>query len=415
MTQPLQRDVAVVTPWYPNRELPFRGAFVQAMVQATAPGCDRVTVLHCDAWWSRPGSPQEGIDQAGQALIARVQNICATSAGARMWYVPVPMPGGRTFAQIADRHEKALGVALGGEPIDAPVVHAHVGVPSGWAALHHLPPDARFFVTEHATFLDKILAEPDSREMYRRVLARCDGLFAVGDRMRDLFGTVFPEHLDKISVVPNPISFEEERLKPVTELRRWIYVGGLVPRKGVNWLLDAFAVCHAEDPTLTLTLVGQGELNHQLRSQVAELGLDDAVTFHGAVPPDEALRLMYEHDLLVHPSRMETFGVTVVEAIAAGMPVLVTRCGGPEETLAGIELAAGEFIPVEEGEEAIVDGYRRLRDRFPAGVDLAHARGTLSERFGFAAVRRAHHGAWFPHLTPVAAGAGRPVADQNEE
>lgn len=415
MGTPPARDVAIVTPWYPNRELPFRGAFVQAMVQATAPGCDRVTVLHCDAWWSRPGSPQEEIDQANQVLVKRVRHISTTTAGARLWYVPVPMPGGRTFAQIAARHEAALRAALDGEPIDAPVVHAHVGLPSGWAALNHLRPDARFFVTEHASFLDKILAEPEGREMYERVLERCDGFFAVGDRMRDLLGAAFPQYLDKISVVPNPISFEEPRPEPVTELRRWIYVGGLLPLKGVNWLLEAFAVCHAEDPALTLSLVGQGELNHPLRKRAAELGLEDAVTFHGSVPPDEALRLMRQHDLLVHPSRMETFGMTVVEAISAGMPVLVTRCGGPEETLAGIEAAAGELIPVEESEQAIVDGYRRLRDRFPADVDLAHARRTLADRYGFGAVSRAYHGAWFPELTPAAAGIGGPATDQNEE
>ena len=50
MMQAAPRDVAVVTPWYPTRELPFRGSFVQAMVEATAPGCDRFTVYHCDPW-----------------------------------------------------------------------------------------------------------------------------------------------------------------------------------------------------------------------------------------------------------------------------------------------------------------------------------------------------------------------------
>src|SRR5882672_6365249 len=45
-----RRDVAVVTPWYPMRHSVFSGAFVQAMVAATAPGCDSMTVYHTDGW-----------------------------------------------------------------------------------------------------------------------------------------------------------------------------------------------------------------------------------------------------------------------------------------------------------------------------------------------------------------------------
>jgi glycogen(starch) synthase len=108
-----------------------------------------------------------------------------------------------------------------------------------------------------------------------------------------------------------------------------------------------------------------------------------------------ALRLMREHDLLVHPSRYETFGVVVVEAAAAGMPVIVTRCGGPEQTLAGVESDAGELIEVEDDSAGIVAAYRRLADRFPDGIDLGAARRTLAGRYGYPAVARQYHEAWF--------------------
>ena len=195
--------------------------------------------------------------------------------------------------------------------------------------------------------------------------------------------------------MPNPVSFARPRPQPVTELRRWLFLGGLIPRKGVNWLLEAFAKCRAEDPSLTLTIVGDGELGGPLRRRAGELDLSSSVTFTGAVDPETALRLMREHDLLVHPSRWESFGMTVVEAVAAGMPVLVTRCGGPEETLAGIETAAGELVPVEESDAALVEGYRRLRERFPHGLDLPRAQRMLDERYGYPAVARLHHRVWF--------------------
>ncbi|MGN9777452.1 glycosyltransferase family 4 protein [Micromonospora sp. H33] len=396
------RDVAIVTPWWPTRELPFRGAFVQAMVDATAPGCDRVTVYHCDAWVARMTDRRDvEVVRANAELLPRAARTTPTVGGARMRYVPVPIPRGKWHMEIARRHDYALRAALGGAPIDAPVVHAHVGLPGGWAALRNARPDARVYVTEHATFLDSVLDTEEARDAYDEVITRSAGFFAVGEAVRGPLLEAFPHHKDKIEFIANPVAFGEGASRAVTHLRRWIYVGGLIQRKGVDLLLEAFATCRADDPTLTLTMVGAGELLGRLTERAAELGVADAVTFTGAVPPDEALRLMGEHDLLVHPSRMETFGVTVVEALAAGMPVLVTRCGGPEETLAGIEEAAGELIDVTDDPETIVAGYRRLRDRFPHGTDVARARAELAARYSYPAVAREHHRIWFPESQPT--------------
>jgi glycogen(starch) synthase len=388
--------VAVVTPWYPTRLLPFRGAFVQAMVEATAPGCDRMTVYHGDRWSAKITDAQdEAIGRAHRELLPHVSRTAPTVGGATLVYLPVPMPASVGFAATAVRHEASLRVALAGETIDAAVVHAHEGVPSGWAVLPHLRPGTKLFVTEHASFLAQLLDEADALAMYDQVLHRCSALFVVGDGTRDILVKALPHHADKISLVPNPVFFGRPRPEPVTELRRWLFLGGLIPRKGVTWLLEAFATCHQEDPDLTLTIVGDGELSGRLVERSAELGVSGAVTFTGGVAPDEALRLMRNHDLLVHPSRWESFGVTIVEAVAAGMPVLVTRCGGPEETLSGIEQAAGELVEVEEGADALVAGFRRLRDRFPHGVDLPYAQRVLDGRYGYPAVARAHHTVWF--------------------
>ncbi len=397
MNEAASRDVAVVTPWYPSRELPFRGAFVQAMVDATAPGCDSMVVYHCDTWVSRMDErTTESVEAANRILAPMAVRPVPTVGGARLVHLAVTTPRAQEFGPLARNHERQLRAALGGKPIDAPVVHAHVGLPGAWAALQNARPDARVFVTEHATYLDRVLAEPEARALYDEVLHRVDGFFAVGDPIREVLTEAFPHHAGKIQQIPNPISFRDQRPAPVTELRKWLFLGGLIPRKGVDWLVEAFAQCHAKDPELTLTMVGEGELRAKLTARAAELGLGEAIRFLGAVPPDTALDLMREHDLLVHPSRYETFGMTIVEAVAAGMPVLVTRCGGPEETLAGIEEVAGEMIDVEENSESISDGYWRLRDRFEHGLDLKLAQETLAGRYGYEAVAEAHYRLWFP-------------------
>ncbi|WP_231605778.1 glycosyltransferase family 4 protein [Micromonospora sp. HK10] len=406
-------DVAIVTPWYPSRHRPFLGAFVEATVQATAPRQGSMLVYHCDEWAGPyPAADDAAMTRAHHALLPRTLRPRPVAGGAALLHVPVLLPLGLSYAEIADRHAETLRAALSGGTLDAPVVHAHVGLPGGWAALRNARPGARVFVTEHATFLDAVLAQPEARRRYDELLHRCAGFFAVGRAVRDPLVEAFPHHAERISIMPNPVSFRTERATPVTELRRWLFVGGLIPRKGVRRLLEAFALCHREDPTLTLTMVGEGALLRPLQARSAELGLADAVRFTGAVAPEEALRLMREHDLLVHPSQFETFGMTVVEAVAAGMPVLVTRCHGPEETLAGIEAATAEFVAVEDDPSSLAEGFRRLRARFRDGLALAEARRSLEGRYGYDAVAAAHHRAWYPEAgttAPVQEGTAQPV------
>lgn len=398
MKQAASRDAAVVTPWYPTRELPFRGSFVYDMVAATAPGVDSLTVYHGDAWVTAM-DPQttRAIEAAGAKLLSRAAHRVPTVGGAELVHYPVTTPRGQLYGAQARNHERHLRSLLGGKPIDAPVVHAHVGLPSGWAALHNARPDARVFVTEHASFLETVLEDPDSAQMYDELIERVTGFLVVGQPLTDVIGNKFPHHVDKLIQIPNPIAFDYPRPEPVKDLRRWLYLGGILQRKGVNLLVEAFARCHAEDPTLRLTLAGDGDQRLPLLKRIEELGLSDVVDMLGPIPHDQALEVMRNHDLLVHASRYETFGMTIVEGIAAGMPVLVTRCGGPEETLAGIEDAAGQFIDVEETPESIIEGFRRLRARFLDGdLDLERAQAKLAAAYSFESVAQAHYRLWFP-------------------
>ena len=155
--------------------------------------------------------------------------------------------------------------------------------------------------------------------------------------------------------------------------------------RSVPELIEAFAIAAKEEPRLRLTVLGTGPLVEPTRARAAELGLGDRVAFHDSVPPQQIFEFLHAHDLLVHPSKGETFGMTVVEAVGSGMPVLVTRCGGPQETLAGLDGVAGLLIDVSEDPEVIVAGYRDLAGRI-GRLDPARARAELNERYGAAAV-----------------------------
>lgn len=110
-----------------------------------------------------------------------------------------------------------------------------------------------------------------------------------------------------------------------------LFVGGLDRAhwfKGVDVLLGAFA--DAAVPGLKLHLVGSGDLEGRYRAKAAKLGVADRVVFHGALGDDDLPALLACADALALPSvgRSEAFGLVLVEAMAAGKPVVATRLPG---------------------------------------------------------------------------------------
>ncbi|MDH3605935.1 MAG: glycosyltransferase [Acidimicrobiia bacterium] len=113
------------------------------------------------------------------------------------------------------------------------------------------------------------------------------------------------------------------------------YVKHLKPRYGPTNLIEAAGLLVEEIPGLRVVLAGDGELLPDLRRQVTGLGLEGHVEFLGRVPHDQVPDLMNSFDVFVNPSVVpESFGVAILEASAAGLPVVATAVGGvPEVTI----------------------------------------------------------------------------------
>lgn len=116
---------------------------------------------------------------------------------------------------------------------------------------------------------------------------------------------------------------------------RVLSLSRLAPEKGLDILVEAFARVHEQVPGAALEIAGAGELKDALTRQVAELGLEKAVTFPGFVDPIEA---MGRADVLVQLSVWENCSYTLLDAKAAGLKVVATAVGGNPEILDGSEL-----------------------------------------------------------------------------
>ncbi|MDI1460065.1 glycosyltransferase [Catellatospora sp. KI3] len=378
-------DLAVITPWYPSPNNAMAGAFVQATTAAVRERFDRVALLHTEDWSYPPDWRSGALVRVARRRMARRSTpvVVTDTAEGELTRVAVPLLSGNDYAGWAGEHVETLRASLPTGRIEAPLIHAHTGIYGGLAALRLARPDARVIVTEHATFLPKVLGQPEARRLYDEMLGRADALVCVSRHLYDQVRERFPHHVGKLHVIPNVIDFDRftARPEPPADLLRWLYVGRLIKHKGVSVVLDAFAEIAAEEPRATFTLVGDGPLTDHLRGRARELGLADRVRIRPAVAPEQVVALMHAHDLLVHGSRLETFGMTLVEAVATGMPVLAMRSAGPAESLAGLEGMAGRLVDVSAGAAAFAAGYRSLRAARDQ-LDLVRARRILQERYG---------------------------------
>lgn len=125
-----------------------------------------------------------------------------------------------------------------------------------------------------------------------------------------------------------------------------VTIGSLIHRKGFDLLLEAFAqVARTQDNHVQLLIAGEGPKRDDLQRQAEDLRIDDRVSFLGERDDVGAL-LSHVADIAVCSSRAEAFGLTILEALACGVPVVSTRVPGAE--LAVGDKEAGIIVPCED-------------------------------------------------------------------
>ncbi|MDT0497106.1 glycosyltransferase [Algiphilus sp. W345] len=150
-------------------------------------------------------------------------------------------------------------------------------------------------------------------------------------------------------------------------------VAQLIMRKGHHVLLQALPPLVARHPNLRVLCFGQGSRREALEAAARELGLSEVVRFVGF--HKDLSRWMGHFDLLAHPALMEGLGVTLLQAAAAGVPVIACRAGGMPEAVHdgvnGILVPPGEVDPLREALARLLDD-AALRQRYAeAGRRLA--------------------------------------------
>jgi len=240
-------------------------------------------------------------------------------------------------------------------------------------------------ITEHAFWQPWLDQYPRVRR--QAVAAANESVFhiAVSRSVRENIAHFTGEN-ERLRVIP--VGVDMEVFKPLPPGQKpdpdsILYVGRIHETKGVDVLLHAMRQLVEHRPFVRLSLIGGSfyphwrEQEERLKRLSEKLDLTQHVGFFGIQPPDQVAEAMRKSTLLVLPSRRETLGAVLIEALACGTPVVATRCGGPEDVV--IE-AVGRLVPKEDplSLAEAMEFVLAERQRFDAQVLRSYAKKNFS-------------------------------------
>lgn len=233
------------------------------------------------------------------------------------------------------------------------LIHAHFGYPDGVVAcLLGKAFGVPVVMTEHAPWLPWMRQYPLTARQAVWAARGCAAHVAVSHSLADTMVAVTGDAA-KVHVIPNVVDGDIFRPRPDLARRpgQVLFVGATRYCKGVDVLLEALVHLRRHHPEARLVLAGEAfyrsyqQEADRLRALASTLGVADAVEWVGGKSGEEAAALMAQSAVVVLPSRAESFGAVLIEALACGTPVVATRCGGPEEI---VTPAVGALVPLED-------------------------------------------------------------------
>lgn len=190
----------------------------------------------------------------------------------------------------------------------------------------------------------------DKLDAYTHYLAsyaysNTDGIITVSKTLQQRILYHFNKKCTTVNNLVHPIFFQNVQKTSQNATFHIVTTGSLVHRKGFDLLIKAFSrFCEIEN-RLQLTIIGEGEERGKLQSSIDMLGITEKVNLVGQKTKNEIAQVLSSSSMFILPSRSENFSVAVLEALATGLPVIATLCGGIQEC---INKENGLLVPIED-------------------------------------------------------------------
>ena len=278
------------------------------------------------------------------------------------------------------------------------LLHCHYAIPhatSAWIAkqmLREEKRDIRVVTTLHGTDITIVGQDPSFHSITKFSIEKSDAVTAVSKYLQKETLDAFGCTACRVDVIPNFIDakvYNRERYG--SELRAQfngtrkvlMHISNFRPVKRIPDVVSVFARVQEKVPSV-LVMVGDGPDRHAAEQQARELGVDKHVQFLGKI--DNVAPLLAAADLFILPTNAESFGLSALEALASGAPVIGTNVGGLPEVVqsgeTGVLCGVGDVEGMADGALSLLKDEAKWKRFSAAAVEDARRRFAMNDVVG---------------------------------
>ncbi|MFT4534139.1 MAG: glycosyltransferase involved in cell wall biosynthesis [Saprospiraceae bacterium] len=305
--------VAILTSWYPTSKSLLYGIFVQAQAKVLSEFCD-VNVLLLE--WGI--IPKTRMSTDGKLTVYKKSGFYLPNRNETL----LKIWAHQYYLLFKKNHKR--------NNYDIIHCHDHYGAYAGWYINQKM--GIPYVVTIHNSSIQSMTLVNWKQSYLPKVLDNASKVLAVGHKLGEILEQYFTRK--KVTILPNVVDtdvFKPSKNKKQKSPFRFLFIGDLDENKGVMSLLSAFNKMKSKDTHLRI--IGRGPLRNEAEKFIDENRLANRVLIQDQLPNAELPAIYNSVHAYISLSKEETFGITILEAMSCGLPVIYTRSGGPEHVV----------------------------------------------------------------------------------
>ena len=356
------KTVLHIPSWFPNNKDHVSGIFVKKMIEAIALDSTyrHIVIVWHDSDFVSLKNPilfLRNLFSVITSPVIRIRNL------KNITYVYLNVfQGSPRFFGDNDRRIFNIIKKYILSKFDFDLIHAHVSYIAGkWAYDISKRSRIPYLISEHMGPFPFKNLDDDIKESIKSTIKQSNCTIAVSRYQAkeiELFTEVVPVIIPN---VVNEFEFVDRRADFKNEIFTFITVGLISEQKGIDLLLKAIAIVKKHyKKDVRLKVCGDGRILDSLKGLSRELGITESVIWVGSIARDQIIKELLSSEAYVCSSRHESFGIAPVEAMACGLPIVSTRCGGPNDY---INVVNGILVNNEDVND-LAKGLSEMIDRY---------------------------------------------------
>ncbi len=331
-------NIFLIPSGYPSKKNPLSGIFIAEQAETTARLNSNMNVIV--SRWGHQDSEAElkSINKLLKAIqwwlnakreIVKRNNFYEIITPILLFSKKIPFCGLHQLIRVNKKNLILAKEKLGN--ID--LIHAHSSYPAGYIAyILSKKLSIPYIVTEHmGPFPYPSLLTSEGKpinEIHDSMLA-ANAIIAVSPALKN---TLEKFGYSNIYTIPNLVdeSIYHPNFEKKSNKFTFLTLCGMVSEKGIDTLLNGIALWKPDHNKVVFIIAGDGPLLSKYKQMAIDLNIDQCIRWLGHIPRNKAASLFKSSHSFVLASKIESFGIVYAEAIACGIPIIATRCGGPE-------------------------------------------------------------------------------------